>query len=30
MKYTAATYNAKGNELSIESLEIAYERIERG
>lgn len=30
MKYTAATYNAKGNELSIETLEIAYERIERG
>jgi phage tail-like protein len=30
MKYTAATYNAKGNELAIESIEIAYERIERG
>ena len=30
MKYTAASYNAKGNDLSIESLEVAYERIERG
>jgi phage tail-like protein len=29
VKYTAASYNAKGNDLSIESLEIAYERIER-
>lgn len=30
VKYTAATYNAKGNELAIEMLEIAYERLERG
>src|SRR5262245_48003558 len=30
VKYTAPSYNAKGNDLSIESLEIAYERIERG
>ena len=29
VKYTAASYNAKGNDLAIESLEIAYERIER-
>ena len=29
VKYTAPSFNAKGNELSIESLEIAYERIER-
>ena len=29
VKYTAPTFNAKGNELSIESIEIAYERIER-
>ncbi len=29
VKYTAASYNAKGNELSIEALEIAYERIEQ-
>jgi phage tail-like protein len=30
VKYTGPTFNAKGNELSIETLEIAYERIERG
>jgi phage tail-like protein len=30
VKYTAASLNAKGNELSIETLEVAYERIERG
>ena len=30
VKYTAASYNAKGNELAIETLEIAYERLERG
>lgn len=30
MKYTAASYNAKGNDLAIETLEVAYERIERG
>jgi phage tail-like protein len=29
VKYTAASYNAKGNDLAIETLEIAYERIER-
>ena len=29
-KYTGAAFNAKGNDLAIESLEIAYERIERG
>ncbi len=29
-KYTAASFNAKGNDLAIETLEIAYERIERG
>ena len=28
-KYTAQTFNAKGNDLSIEALEVAYERIER-
>jgi phage tail-like protein len=28
-KYTAASFNAKGNDLSIETLEVAYERIER-
>ena len=28
-KYTAPAYNAKGNDLSIETLEVAYERIER-
>jgi phage tail-like protein len=30
IKYSAASYNAKGNDLAIETLEIAYERIERG
>jgi phage tail-like protein len=30
VKYTGPTYNAKGNELSIETLELTYERIERG
>jgi phage tail-like protein len=30
VKYTAPAFNAKGNELSIETVEIAYERIERG
>ena len=30
VKYTAASFNAKGTDLSIETLEIAYERIERG
>lgn len=30
VKYMAASYNATGNELSIETLEVAYERIERG
>ena len=29
VKYTAAAFNAKNNELSIESLDVAYERIER-
>ena len=29
VKYTAPAFNAKGSDLSIESLEIAYERIER-
>ena len=29
VKYTAQAFNAKGNDLSIESLEVAYERIER-
>jgi phage tail-like protein len=29
VKYTGPSYNAKGNDLAIESLEIAYERIER-
>ncbi len=29
VKYTAPSFNAKGNDLSIETLEIAYERIER-
>jgi phage tail-like protein len=28
-KYTAPAFNAKGNDLAIETLEIAYERIER-
>jgi phage tail-like protein len=28
-KYTAPAFNAKGNDLSIETLEVAYERIER-
>lgn len=28
-KYTAPSFNAKGNDLAIETLEIAYERIER-
>jgi phage tail-like protein len=30
VKYTAPGFNAKGNELSIETVEIAYERVERG
>jgi phage tail-like protein len=30
VKYTAPAFNAKGNELSIETVEIAYERMERG
>ena len=30
VKYTAQTFNGKGTDLSIESLEVAYERIERG
>ncbi len=30
VKYTAQTFNAKGNDLSIEVLEVAYERIDRG
>jgi phage tail-like protein len=30
VKYTAPSFNAKGNDLAIETLEIAYERIERG
>jgi phage tail-like protein len=29
VKYTGASFNAKGNDLAIEALEIAYERIER-
>ena len=29
VKYTAPSFNAKNNELSIETLEIAYEQIER-
>jgi phage tail-like protein len=29
VKYTAPAFNAKGNDLAIETLEIAYERIER-
>jgi phage tail-like protein len=29
IKYTAPAFNAKGNDLSIETLEVAYERIER-
>ncbi|XXT18823.1 phage tail protein [Sorangium sp. So ce429] len=29
VKYTAPSFNAKGNDLSIETLEVAYERIER-
>ena len=29
VKYTAPAFNGKGNDLSIETLEIAYERIER-
>lgn len=29
VKYTAPSFNAKGNDLAIETLEIAYERIER-
>ena len=29
IKYTAAAMSAKGNDLSIETLEVAYERIER-
>ncbi len=29
-KYTMPSFNAKGNELSIETLEVVYERIERG
>ena len=29
VKYSAPSFNAKGNDLSIETLEIAYERIER-
>jgi len=28
VKYTAQTFNAKGNDLSIEVLEVAYERID--
>jgi phage tail-like protein len=30
IKYTAPSFNAKGNDLAIETLEIAYERVERG
>ncbi len=30
VKYTAPSFNAKGNDLSIETLELAYKRIERG
>lgn len=29
VKYTAPAYNAKANDLAIETLEVAYERIER-
>lgn len=29
VKYTAPAFNAKGNDLSIETLEVAYESIER-
>lgn len=29
VKYTAPSFNAKGNDLSIETLELAYERVER-
>jgi phage tail-like protein len=29
VKYTAPSFNAKGNDLSIETLELAYERIEK-
>ncbi len=29
VKYTAPAFNAKGNELAIETLEVAYERLER-
>jgi phage tail-like protein len=29
VKYTGPAFNAKGNDLSIETLEVAYERIER-
>lgn len=29
-KYTGPSFNAKGSDLSIETLELAYERIERG
>jgi phage tail-like protein len=28
VKYTAPAFNAKGNELAIESMELAYERVE--
>jgi phage tail-like protein len=30
VKYTAPAFNAKGNDLSIETLEVAYEQLERG
>jgi phage tail-like protein len=29
VKYTAPSFNAKGNDLAIETLELAYERVER-
>jgi phage tail-like protein len=29
VKYTAPSFNAKGNDMSIETLELAYERIEK-
>jgi phage tail-like protein len=29
IKYTAPAFNAKGNDMAIETLEVAYERIER-
>lgn len=29
VKYTAPAFNAKGNDLAIEAVEVAYERIER-